>query len=77
MALCGGADETVPGIESDADIVDNVDNVDNSHLALNSMAEYQNSGQDACFSPEMQAPEKGHGCRNGGAQLEPAAWVGL
>ncbi len=77
MALCGGAAGTVPGIESDADIVDNVDNVDNSHLAVNSIAEYQNSGQDACFSPEMQAPEKGHRCCNGGAQPEPAAWEGL
>lgn len=62
MSLCGDAAGTVPGIESDADIVDNVDNVDNRHLAVNSIAEYQNSGQDACFSPEMQAPEKGHGC---------------
>ena len=79
MALCGGggAAGTVPGIESDADIVDNVDNVDNSHLAVNSMAEYQNSGQDACFLPEMQAPEKGHGCCNDRTQPEPAAWEGL
>ena len=74
MALCGGAAGTVPVIESDADIVDNVDN---RHLAVNSIAEYQNSGQDACFSPEMQAPEKVHGCCNGGAQPEPAAWEGL
>ena len=77
MALCGDAAGTVPGIESDADIVDNVDIVDNSHLAVNSMAEYQNSGQDACFSLEMQAPEKGHGCSNGGTQPEPAAREGL
>ena len=77
MALCGDAAGTVPGIESDADIVDNVDNVDNSRLAVNSIAEYQNSGKAACFSPEMQAPEKGHGCCNGGVQPEPAAWEGL
>ena len=74
MALCGGAAGTIPGIESDADIVDNVDN---SYLAVNSIAEYQNSGQDACFLPEMQVPVKGHGCCNGGAQPEPAAWEGL
>lgn len=77
MALCASAAGTVPGIESDADIVDNVDIVDNSHLAVNSMAEYQNSGQDACFSLEMQAPEKEHGCSNGGTQPEPATREGL
>lgn len=71
VALCGSAAGTVLGIESDADIVDN------SHLAVNFMVGYQNSGQDACFSSEMQAPEKGHGCRNGGVQPEPAAWEGL
>ncbi len=77
MPLCASAAGTVPGIESDADIVDNVDIVDNSHLAVNSMAEYQNSGQNACFSPEMQAPEKGHGYRNDGVQPEPAVREGL
>lgn len=77
IPLCASAVGTVPGIESGADIVDNVDIVDNSHLAVNSMAEYQNSGQDACFSPEMQAPGEGHGCRNDGTQPEPAAWEGL
>ena len=77
MALCGGASGTVPGIESDADIVDNVDIVDNSHLAVNSMAEYQNSSQNACFSLEMQAPENGLGCHNGRTRPETAAWEGL
>lgn len=77
MPLCAGADGIVTDIESDADIVDNVDIVDNSHLAVNSMAEYQNTGQDACFLPEMQAPEKGHGCCNDRTQPEPAAWEGL
>lgn len=74
MTLCGSATGAVPGIESDAGIVDIVDN---SHLAVNSMAEYQNSGQDACFLPKMQAPEKGHGCYNDRTQPEPAAWEGL
>lgn len=77
MPLRRSAARTVPGIESNADIVDNVDIVDNSHLAVNSMAEYQNSGQDAWFSPEIQTSEKGHGCRNGGTQPELAAWEGL
>ena len=77
IPLCGSAAGAVPGIESGADIVDNVDIVDNSHLAVNSMAEYQNSGQDACFSPEMQAPETGHGYRNDGAKPDPVAWEGL
>ena len=74
MPLCGNAAGTVLGIESDADIVDNVDIVDNSRPAVNFMAEYQNSGRDICFSPEMHAPENGHGYRNGGTQPEPAAW---
>lgn len=77
MLLCAGAAGTVLGMESGADIVDNVDIVDNSHLAVNSIAEYQNLGQDACFSLEMQAPEKGHGCCSDGTQPEPAAWEGL
>lgn len=77
MPLCASAAGTVPGIESDADIVDNVDIVDNSHLAVNYMAEYQNSGQNACFSLEMQAPERGHGYRSDGVQPEPAAREGL
>ena len=75
--LCKSAAGTVPGIESDADIVDKVDIVDNSHMAANSMDEYQNSGRGACFSLEMQAPEKGYGYRNGRTQLVPAAWEGL
>lgn len=74
MALYGSAAGTVPGIESDADIVDNVDN---SHLTVNSMAEYQNSGRGVCFSLEMQTPEKEHGCRSDGAQPDLAAWKGL
>ncbi len=77
MPLCGNAARTVLGIESDADIVDNVDIVDNSRPAVNSIAENQNSGRDICFSPEIHVPEKGHGCCNGGIQPEPAAWKGL
>lgn len=77
MPLCGNAARTVLGIESDADIVDNVDVVDNSRPAVNSMAENQNSGQDICFSPEIHVPENGHGCHNGGTQPEPAVWEGL
>ncbi len=77
MQLCGNAAGTVLGIESDADIVDNVDIVDNSRPAVNSMAENQNSGRDICFSPEMHAPENGQGYCNGGTQPEPAAWERL
>ena len=77
IPLCGNVAGTVLGIESDANIVDNVDIVDNSHLTVNSMAEYQNSGRGACFLAEMQAPEEGHGCCNGGTSPEPAAREGL
>ena len=77
MPLCGNAAGTVPGMESNADIVDNVDIVDNSHLAVNSIAECQNSGQDAWFSLEMQASDKGYGHCNDGIQPEYAAREGL
>ncbi len=77
VALCGSIDGIVKGIERDADIVDNADIMDYSHLTVNSIAEYQNSEQDACLSLEMRASEKGRGCGNDRTQPEDTAWEKL
>lgn len=63
-------------VEDAAGIVDAVDNVDNCRTAGNFMAEYQNSGQEACFTPEKHVPEKWQGSRDARMQTDNVEWNG-
>ncbi len=60
-----------------AGIADTVDIVDNCRTAGNFMDEYQNSGQEACFTPEMRALEKCQGSRDMRMQPGNVEWNGL